>query len=65
MKVTIFVVVGLAALSESAIAQFHDQGFVNAVVRTDYNSQTEGTTSNPITYVNPCLAPNQFHGAET
>ena len=44
----------ILVLSHSAIAQFHDQGFVNAVVRTDYNSQTEGQSSNPITYVTPC-----------
>lgn len=45
----------LLVLAETSAAQFHDQGFVNAVVRTDYNSQTEGTASNPITYINPCL----------
>lgn len=45
----------LLLLAETSAAQFHDQGFVNAVVRTDYNSQTEGTASNPITYINPCL----------
>lgn len=57
MKVTVFLVVGLAILSESAIAQFHDWRFVNAHVRTDYNSQTEGTSSNPLTFINPCAFP--------
>lgn len=55
MKVIRLLLFAFAILSEPAIAQFNDQGLVNAVVRTDYNSQTEGTSSNPITYVNPCL----------
>lgn len=55
MKVPAILVLAMAILSEAAIAQFHDQGLVNAKMRTDYNSQTEGTASNPITYVNPCL----------
>jgi hypothetical protein len=55
MKATGFVLCVLAILSEPAIAQFHDQGLVNAVVRTDYNSQTEGQSSNPLTFVNPCI----------
>lgn len=57
MKAIGFLLCVLAILSESATAQFRDQGFVNAHVRTDYNSQTEGQSSNPITYVNPCLFP--------
>ncbi len=31
-------------------------------VRTDYNSQTEGTSSNPITYISPCLFPLEICG---
>ncbi len=57
MKVIRLLLFALAILSESAVAQFFDQGFVNAVSRTDYDSQTEGTSSNPITYINPCLFP--------
>ena len=58
MKTARFLLFALALLSEFATAQFHDQGLVNAKMRTDYNSQTEGTSSNPITYINPCLFPS-------
>lgn len=46
------------------IAQFHDQGFGDARVRTDYNSQTEGQPANPITFVAPCLFPGQICGTD-
>jgi hypothetical protein len=62
MKTARFLLLALAFLSETAIAQFNDQGLINARVRTDYNSQTEGQPSNPITYVNPCLFPTAVCG---
>lgn len=62
MRIMRFLVCSVALLSGSVMAQFHDQGFVNAVVRTDYNSQTEGQSSNPVTFIAPCLFPGQICG---
>lgn len=36
---------------------FYDQGFSDADYRTDFNSKTEGDTSNPLTYSSPCAFP--------
>lgn len=45
-----------------AVAQFHEQGFQGAVSRTDYDSQTKGLASNPLTYVAPCLYSGEICG---
>lgn len=63
-RIAAFIIIAL--FSTGAIAQFHDQGFEDAVVRTDYNSQTEGRPSNPynpITFGAPCLYPGRICGS--
>lgn len=62
MKKLILLLIAFAITSQHVAAQFKDQGFVTARVRTDYNSQTEGQSSNPITYVSPCLFPAEACG---
>ena len=48
-------VILLISLENTAFCQFQDQGLVDAVVRTDFDSQTQGTSVNPLTYSSPCL----------
>jgi len=54
MRAIRFLLCLLAILARPVVAQFFDQGLVNAIVRTDYNSLTEGTSSNSLTFGNPC-----------
>ena len=55
MKI-LFATLATALLFEgAAYAQFHDQGFETAVIRTDFDSQSKGLSSNPIGYGAPCL----------
>lgn len=73
MKTTIRLLAILAtlglALSVTNADYFHDQGFVDAEYRTDFNSKTEGTLGNQLTYddatpnpPNSCLFPAEFCG---
>lgn len=62
MPKTILFLIFLSFTEVATAAQFHDSGFQAAVIRTDYNSQTEGQPSNPITFTSPCLFPGQFCG---
>lgn len=48
---------GVLLFATESRAQFHDQGLQYAKIRTDYNATNEGTASNPITLVSPCLFP--------
>lgn len=58
----VIVLIALVFFPAVAITDFHDEGFYSAVIRTDYDSQTEGQSTNPLTFTSPCLFPGQLCG---